>query len=283
MNIDTDFTQFNNEDTELTAREAYALFCCLDQGKNGILTDINNLMGDLGEDEKFRLPQFDPDIDEEELEEEWVFADAMVTQFPRVADNQTVKWWRRMATAFNDLEDDLTAGKDCYPRSTAEQVALRFALIYYRDFVKGMHKGTTVNDVKWTDLPEDDEERSVYEIRELLVADEDIDMLWDDQYAGVEHPDNPGNLALNIGDLRAPAWFNWFARCESRRPEEEHQRSPALTEKQEYLRFLAQQSRAEAMQQFLDHATAQTFPKAESSSRSPEVQEFLDQATRRKQ
>ena len=63
-------------------------------------------------------------------------------------------------------------------------------------------------------LPEDPEWDGDYrEILPALTGDADVEMLWALELDGLEHPEDPTNLALRMGDYRPQAWHRPFGRA----------------------------------------------------------------------
>ncbi|MER5932937.1 hypothetical protein [Streptomyces sp. NPDC002054] len=129
--------------------------------------------------------------------------------------SQSRSWRRRVLRALDDLNEDIALGRSPEPRCTAEELALHFALQSASamtcdepDLVAEFTRG----------LPE---QRGDYDwpiCSDLLFQDHDVLFLYDPAMQGLEHPDDPLNRRMGIGDLRPEGWFEEFGNMPPRDP-----------------------------------------------------------------
>jgi hypothetical protein len=140
---------------------------------------------------------------------EWMLFD----QFPPITFGCDAVWRRQAARAFDDLADDLAAGRLPEPRCPAEEMALRLTLssaeamlLDLRDYVEDLVAGMPAQsgDYDWALA------------FESLLQDDDMAALFNAEQDGIEDPDAEGNRQIGMGDYRPMAWFDWFDDAEPR-------------------------------------------------------------------
>lgn len=128
---------------------------------------------------------------------------------------QSRSWRRRVLRALDDLNEDITLGRSPMPRCAAEELALHFALQsasamtcdepdLVAEFTQGLPKQQ--GDYDWPTCSD------------LLFQDHDVLFLYDPMMRGLEHPDDPLNRRMGIGDLRPEGWFKEFGNVPPRDP-----------------------------------------------------------------
>ncbi|MER7117992.1 hypothetical protein ACFQL8_19155 [Streptomyces goshikiensis] len=124
-------------------------------------------------------------------------------------------WRRRVLRALDDLNADITLGHPPQPRCTAEELALHFAL----ESASGMtcDEPDLVDDFT-QGLPEQQGDYDWPVCSDLLFQDHDVLFLYDPMMQGLEHPDDPLNQRMGIGDLRPEGWFEEFRNVPPRDP-----------------------------------------------------------------
>ncbi|MEV8415569.1 hypothetical protein AB0P45_18395 [Streptomyces niveus] len=129
--------------------------------------------------------------------------------------NQPRHWRRGVLRALDDLNEDITLGRSPHPRCAAEELALHFALQSASamtcdepDLVAEFTQG----------LPEQQGDYDWDVCSDLLFQDHDVLFLYDPMLQGLEHPDNPLNQRMGIGDLRPEGWFEEFGNTSPRDP-----------------------------------------------------------------
>lgn len=129
--------------------------------------------------------------------------------------NQPRHWRRRVLRALDDLNEDIILGRSPEPRCAAEELALHFALasasamtLDEPDLVAEFTQG----------LPEQQGDYDWDVCSDLLFQDHDVLFLYDPRMQGLEHPDNPLNRHMRIGDLRPEGWFEEFGNVPPRDP-----------------------------------------------------------------
>ncbi|PRY46711.1 hypothetical protein [Umezawaea tangerina] len=137
------------------------------------------------------------------------------TRLPAATWGQPRSWRRRMLRALDDLNEDITLGHSPEPRCAAEELALHFALqsasamtCDQPDLVAEFTGGLP-------GLPDDFDWRTC---STLLFQDHDVLFLYSPVMQGVEHPDDPLNQSMDIGDLRPEGWFKEFGKAPPRDP-----------------------------------------------------------------
>jgi hypothetical protein len=136
-------------------------------------------------------------------------------EFPRITWRQNAIWRRQAARSFDDLAEDLVAGRVPQPCCAAEEMALHLMLSYASDAVDDGWSGLE-ND--FSALPEHRDDLDWDLLREVLFQDSDILELFDPSRDGIEDPDDEQNRYLRMGDYTAPAWFTPFDDMSSRDP-----------------------------------------------------------------
>lgn len=127
--------------------------------------------------------------------------------YPRITWRRDAVWRRQAARAFDDLAEDLEAGKWPRPTCPGEEMALHLMLRSARDAV----------DDDWAPLdeilPRLPEHRDDYEwdmASEVLLQDNDVLSLFNATLDGVEDPEAEYNKIMGMGDYRPEAWFRPF-------------------------------------------------------------------------
>ena len=128
---------------------------------------------------------------------------------------QSRSWRRRVLRALDDLNEDIALGHPPEPRCAAEEIALHFALqsasamtIDEPELVAEFTQG----------IPEQQGDYDWSICSDLLFQDHDVLFLYDPNLQGLEHPDNPLNRHMRIGDLRPEGWFEEFGNVSPRDP-----------------------------------------------------------------
>jgi hypothetical protein len=132
----------------------------------------------------------------------WLFGD-----YPRVTWRQDAVWRRQAARAFDDLAEDIEAGK--WPQSTCpgEEMALHLMLRSAKDAVED---GWGPPPEMLAQLPEHADDYDWRMADEVLLEDDDILNLFDARLDGVEDPEADYNRFVGMGDYRPEAWFRPF-------------------------------------------------------------------------
>lgn len=129
--------------------------------------------------------------------------------------NQPRRWRRRVLRALDDLNEDITLGHPPEPRCAAEELALHFAL----ESASAMTRDQPDLVAEFTQgLPEQQGDYDWDVCSDLLFQDHDVLFLYDPMMQGLEHPDNPLNQRMGIGDLRPEGWFEEFHNVPPRDP-----------------------------------------------------------------
>lgn len=129
--------------------------------------------------------------------------------------NQPRHWRRRVLRALDDLNEDITLGHSPQPRCAAEELALHFAL----ESASAMTCDEPDLVAEFTQgLPEQQGDYDWGVCSDLLFQDHDVLFLYDPMMQGLEHPDNPLNQRMGIGDLRPERWFEEFGNVSPRDP-----------------------------------------------------------------
>ncbi|WP_410597323.1 hypothetical protein [Amycolatopsis sp. lyj-23] len=139
----------------------------------------------------------------------------MFDEFPRITWRQNAVWRRQAARSFDDLSDDLAAGKWPQPRCPAEEMALHLVLRSAEAAVSDNWADLTQ---RYADLPEHDDDHDWDMLTETLFQDIDILALFSKQLDGIEDPGADQNRELGIGDYRPQAWFERFLNMDPRDP-----------------------------------------------------------------
>jgi hypothetical protein len=185
----------DEEEVLLTARDAAVLWDCALECADDAASDIEAFGG---------APAADDGT--------WLIFD----EYPGLTFSQPAKWRRKAARAFLDLADDLAAGALPLPRCPAEELALHLIL----NAANGWERDTDPHQPRalLTDIPARAEDHDWDALRDTLFRDHDILTLYDPAAAGIEHPADPRNQAITMGDYRPAAWFTWFASAQPRDP-----------------------------------------------------------------
>ncbi|WP_190121506.1 hypothetical protein [Streptomyces inusitatus] len=136
-------------------------------------------------------------------------------RLPASTWSQPRHWRRRVLRALDDLNEDIALGHSPEPRCAAEELALHFALESASamtcdepDLVAELTQG----------LPEQQGDYDWLTCSDLLFQDHDVLFLYDPMMQGLEHPDDPLNQRMGIGDLRPERWFEEFGNAPPRDP-----------------------------------------------------------------
>jgi hypothetical protein len=139
---------------------------------------------------------------------EWYVFD----RYPRITFARDAVWRRQAARCFDDLADDLAAGRWPSPTCPGEEMALHLML---RDAAAG------VADERWPDDMGQDggQHPDDYDwelAAEVLFQDSDLMSLFDESLDGIADPDSDPNRLIGMGDYRSPAWFRTFRNMPAR-------------------------------------------------------------------
>ncbi|MDT3442696.1 hypothetical protein [Pseudofrankia sp. BMG5.37] len=127
-------------------------------------------------------------------------------EYPRITFRQDAVWRRQAARCFDDLADDLAAGRRPSPRCAGEEMALHLALNLAPDAVDD--EGSIAD---WIEqLPIHPRDLDWDACVDGLFQDTDILGLFDEALDGMEDPDADMNREFGIGDYRPAAWFTTF-------------------------------------------------------------------------
>ncbi|MDX8141332.1 hypothetical protein SK854_04355 [Lentzea sp. BCCO 10_0061] len=140
---------------------------------------------------------------------------SLFAEFPRITWRQNAIWRRQAARSFDDLAEDLAAGRVPQPCCAAEEMALHLMLSYASDAVDD---GRSVLENDLSALPKHTDDHDWDLLREVLFQDNDILELFDPSRDGIEDPDDEQNRYLRMGDYTAPAWFTPFDDPSTRDP-----------------------------------------------------------------
>ncbi|MBL7630131.1 hypothetical protein I7412_23780 [Frankia sp. CN6] len=137
---------------------------------------------------------------------------SLFDEYPRITFRQDAVWRRQAARCFDDLADDLAAGRWPSPRCAGEEMALHLALNLAPDAIDDSGSLTD-----WIDrLPTHPRDLDWDACVDGLFQDTDILNLFDEALDGMEDPDDPTNREFGIGDYRPSAWFRTFNNQKSR-------------------------------------------------------------------
>lgn len=138
------------------------------------------------------------------------------SELPVLTWNQDARWRRQMVRCFDDLADDIRAGKWPQPTCTGEEMAIHLAIEHassmvvddpelVTEFVKGLPPHH--NDWDWGLC------------LDVLLEDTDVLFLYEPWSQGIEDSDNHVNQLMDIANLQADDWFKPFRGDEARDPE----------------------------------------------------------------
>jgi hypothetical protein len=135
------------------------------------------------------------------------------SEYPPITWKQDAVWRRQAARAFDDLADDLESGSWPRPTCPGEEMALHLVL-------DTAEKDWASDDILPTEtlaaLPAHREDLDWDMCRDVFFQDVDILALLDPCHDGIEHPEDPQNRELGMGDYRPPAWFRTFSNMQPR-------------------------------------------------------------------
>jgi hypothetical protein len=175
----------------LTARTARILHVLLRRGATQVYDDLHVLGDDaVGSVEAGEL--------------------AVLPELPTLTYAKDALWRRQMARAFDDLADDLAAGRTPYPRCTGEAVALWLALEWAPDYVRYVATGTLAPD----QAGEGDDNWE--ELREVMFRDTDFLELYNPAMDGFEHTEEA--IFLGVENMNPKDWFSTLSLTEPRDP-----------------------------------------------------------------
>jgi hypothetical protein len=140
---------------------------------------------------------------------------AIFDLYPVLTYRQDAIWRRQAARAYDDLTEDLEAGRWPRPRCPAEELALHQCLQHLIDWEQDPEFGP----IRWDELeelPAHEGDRDWGGALTGLFQDHDILNLYDLDRDGIEDPDSLENQITGMGDYRPAAWFNWFGGHEPR-------------------------------------------------------------------
>jgi hypothetical protein len=132
---------------------------------------------------------------------------------PPLTWQQGAQWRARFVRSFEDLADDLARGRWPQPRCPAEEMALHLALRHAASVLEDRPEAA---EGQVAGLPVSAYDYDWGSCRDLFFQDEDILLLYDARFEGVEDPETEINQELGIGDYRPAAWFATFGNMEPR-------------------------------------------------------------------
>jgi hypothetical protein len=163
----------------------------------------------LGVDLKFDLGRFDLQLDPFE-------SSVRLTNLPWFTWKQDKAWVREFVQAAWDLNTDLSEGRIPYPRNTAEEVVLYWAI---QDADGTLNDDQVMADYEpYLSLPEEIEPFDQSHLLQALYQDIDFLMLFEPDLDGFEQ-DRVMQKELGMVDFRAREWFKWFDNVEPRDPD----------------------------------------------------------------
>ncbi len=137
--------------------------------------------------------------------------------YPRVTWHQDAIWRRQAARSYDDLAAGIAAGELPEPTCPAEEMALHLMM---RDAAAAV-----ADDWAWiideADVPPHPRDYDWDDVRDGLLQDTDILVLFNPDLDGIEDPEDEVNRNNGIGDYRPRAWFDTFLntkRRDGRRP-----------------------------------------------------------------
>jgi hypothetical protein len=138
---------------------------------------------------------------------------ALFGRYPRLTWRQDAVWRRQAARAYDDLTEDLAAGRWPRPRCAGEELALHLIL---EDAPSAVSDDWAGLGEMLPRLPEHPDDYDWDLVSEVFFQDHDILELFDVEMDGIEDPDSEDNRARGIGDYRPQAWFRTFLNMDSR-------------------------------------------------------------------
>ena len=138
---------------------------------------------------------------------------SMFDRLPRITWGMDTEWRRQFGRACEDLARDLAAGGWPRPRCTAEEMALHLAI---KDAPGYLEMWQEDEDEDHETLPKHRDDYVWHMCSGLLFEDHDVLMLYDATLDGFEDPGGDLNQEYGVGDLRATAWFKFFAHLNPR-------------------------------------------------------------------
>jgi hypothetical protein len=132
---------------------------------------------------------------------------ALFNDYPRITWQQDAVWRRQAARAYDDLAEDIEAGRWPRPTCPGEEMALHLIL---QDAPNAVDDGGTGLDDTLLRLPEHPDDYDWDMASEVFFQDHDILGLFDLGRDGIEDPDSEQNRAIGMGDYRPQAWFRSF-------------------------------------------------------------------------
>jgi len=138
---------------------------------------------------------------------------ALFVRYPRLTWRQDAVWRRQAARSFDDLTDDLAAGRWPHPSCPGEELALHLIL---EDAPTAVSDGWGGLDEALRRLPEHPDDYDWDLASDAFLQDHDILDLFDVEMDGIEDPDSEDNRARGIGDYRPHAWFRTFLNMDPR-------------------------------------------------------------------
>ncbi|MFE6893117.1 tetratricopeptide repeat protein [Streptomyces sp. NPDC057694] len=145
----------------------------------------------------------------------------MLGDLPSQTWRQSRRWRRKFARCYDDLAQDIRAGRLPTPTCTGEEMALHMALqsasamtLDERDFVDELTLG----------LPESPDDFDWDDCKDLLFQDHDVLWLYWPWMSGIEDPTDAVNRFARVAYLRPEEWFEPFRKDNARTPDRGHRR-----------------------------------------------------------
>jgi hypothetical protein len=148
-------------------------------------------------------------------DEPWYLFD----ELPQISWRQDAAWRRDVARAADDLCSDIERGDWPEPRCNAEELMLHLAIEHAEEMAD--HELSLASDLN---LPEHGDDYDWGGCSDVLFQDDDITMLYDAFFDGIEDPEGDLNRRFGIGDLRPGNWLTTFNNMESRDPDRGYRR-----------------------------------------------------------
>lgn len=133
--------------------------------------------------------------------------------YPRITWRQDAVWRRQAARAYDDLAQDVEAGRWPRPTCPGEEMALHLIL---QNAPAAVQDGWTGLDDTLPQLPEHPDDYDWNIASEVLFQDHDILDLFDIEMDGIEDPGSEYNRATGMGDYRPQSWFRTFLNMQPR-------------------------------------------------------------------